>query len=257
MSPQKYFSVALLAVFALACTLRLLFHVQSASALSDGLRVVSSARFTSPVSAGSIATIFPLAGPLTSLQNQASALPLPTTLAGAQVLIDGEAAQLFYVSAGQINFLVPGGLTSGPHAIEVVGAGGERTAGEMHVGNNPAIFTAPGMAIGWAAAVTTQDGRNFSPTIDAALRAIPVDVGTYAAPNYLILYGTGLRVLPLSAVRIGVVSCPVSYAGAHPDLPGLDQINVQLRPELLGAGECFVTVEAGPYLANLSKVVIR
>ena len=254
MSPQKIFA-AFLAIFSLGCTLQLGFQVHSAQ--SSTLRVVSSARFTSPVAPGSIASIFPVSGSLGADTGQATALPLPTEIAGTRVLVDGLPAPLFFVSSNQINFLVPESLAPGTHSIQVVGSSGDLVAGEFQAGQNPSIFTAPGLAIGWAAGVTTFDGKSFASTVDAALQAIPIDVGNFAAPNYLILFGTGLRGLPRPEVRIGVVECPITYAGAHPYLPGLDQINVQVRPELLGAGECFVQVAAGPYLANLSKVVIR
>lgn len=67
--------------------------------------VVNSASFTAPVVAGSAASLF--GTDLSSGTNNTFDLPLPTTLAGTTVFMDGIAVPLFFVSSLQINFQVP------------------------------------------------------------------------------------------------------------------------------------------------------
>ena len=84
---------------------------------------------TFPVAPGSLATAYGIFGniPVTSLQSYS---PLPTTLANTQLTVDGAATPLYFVSSGQINFVVPFGLADGRHTARVVvgGVGGPRRA---------------------------------------------------------------------------------------------------------------------------------
>src|SRR6185437_299953 len=63
----------------------------------------------------------------TSLASQQQApitLPLPTTVAGTQVLIGGIASPLFYVSPGQVNAQIPFELETGKQYQVIVSANG-------------------------------------------------------------------------------------------------------------------------------------
>ncbi len=51
---------------------------------------------------------------------QASGLPLPTNLAGTQVLVNGQAAPVYYVSPGQINFEIPIDAETGDATVQVI-----------------------------------------------------------------------------------------------------------------------------------------
>jgi uncharacterized protein (TIGR03437 family) len=62
---------------------------------------------------------------------------------------------------------------------------------------------------------------------------------------YLTLYGTGIRNrsgLGNVLVTVNGVSLPALYSGPQPDFAGLDQINVQLTPELSGSGVSNIVV---------------
>src|SRR5205814_5351732 len=85
--------------------------------------IVNGASFSRDaiVSPGSIVSLF---GVNLALATQsASALPLPTTLAGTQVLVGGTAAPLFYVSPTQINFQMPTEAVGASVSVIVVSAG--------------------------------------------------------------------------------------------------------------------------------------
>lgn len=84
--------------------------------------VVDNATFdpNNPVAQGGIAIV---KGELLSLQSPqfaSSSSPLPTTLGGATVLINGSHAPLYYTSYGQIAFQMPSNAKIGQDIVEVV-----------------------------------------------------------------------------------------------------------------------------------------
>ncbi|HKQ74400.1 MAG TPA: hypothetical protein VJ810_11980, partial [Blastocatellia bacterium] len=97
---------------------------------------------------------------------------------------------------------------------------------------------------------------NYQSVADASGNAIPVSVGSPGKPNFLILFGTGLRTQGPVQARINGRNCVVTYAGAHPQLAGVDQVNVQMDESLRGAGSVQVTVLVGGFVANFTRVNI-
>ena len=220
------------------------------------LNVVCGASFNAPVAINSVATIFANPGEsLTSATAAAGSLPLPENLAGTQVLVNGAPARLFYVSPGQINFLMPE-TNVGAVNVVVTGSGGQRTEGSALTGPNPAIFTATANGSGVAAAQVTADGQSYQRVYDANRVAVPISVGNQGRPNYLVLYGTGIRNQAGIEVKIGGQACAVTFAGAHPSLPGVDQLNVRLPESLRGVGNVGVVLTAGGFVANLAQINI-
>jgi uncharacterized protein (TIGR03437 family) len=223
---------------------------------SGTLNVVSSASFTPPAAPGSIVTVFANAGQtLTSTTAAASGFPLPTNISGTQVLVNGSPTGLFYVSPTQINFLMPSSAI-GTISLTVNGSNGELTDGTLLTAPNPAIFTANSQGSGLAAALVTADGQNYQGIVDAGGRAVPISVGSAGRPNYLVLFGTGLRNQGPVQVRIGGRDCVVAWSGPHSQLAGVDQVNVQLNDSLRGVGTTQVIVTAGGFLANFVQVNI-
>ena len=220
------------------------------------LNVVSAASFTAPAAPGSIATVFASAGKtLTSATAPALGLPLPTNISGTQVLLNGTPTGLFYVSPTQINFLLPD-TAIGTINVTITGSNGETTEGAILTAPNPGIFTNNSTGSGVAAALVTADGRNYQRVADSSGNAIPISVGSSAQPNFLILYGTGLRTQGPVQARIGGRDCVVTYSGAHPTLEGVDQVNVRLNESLRGAGTVQVIVTVGGFVANFTEVNI-
>lgn len=216
------------------------------------MNLVSSASFTAPVAPGSIATIFANEGQsLTSTTSAATGLPLPTNISGTQVLVNGEPASLFYVSPTQINFLMPT-TNIGAINLTVIGSSGQRVDGTGLTGPNPGIFVSNRIT----AALVTADGRSYQRTVDASGNAIPVSVSSAGRPNYLVLFGTGLRSLTGIQVKIGGQDCNVLFAGPHSQYAGLDQINVQLPESLRGVGLTGVTVLASGFVSNIAQINI-
>jgi uncharacterized protein (TIGR03437 family) len=170
------------------------------------------------------------------------------------VLVNGQAASLFYVSPTQINFLMPA-VPAGAVNIVCTGSGGQRTEGSAVTAPNPGIFTVNNNGSGLAAAVVTTDGQNYQRIYDANRNAVPVRVNS-GQPSYLILFGTGVRNQGEVQVKIAGQLCPVVWSGAHPQWPGLDQINVQLPASLQGVGTAQIILSAGGLVANFAQINI-
>src|SRR6266498_3512797 len=83
--------------------------------------IVNGAGFQSPVAPGSVIAIF--GNNLAPATAQASALPLPTSLRGVSVTINGTLlAPLFFVSGGQINAQLPYETPVGTATLSVNGS---------------------------------------------------------------------------------------------------------------------------------------
>jgi uncharacterized protein (TIGR03437 family) len=194
------------------------------------------------VAPGEIVSIFGLGlGPSQPVTAQpAASAPYPATLGGTQVLFDGVPAPLLYVSASQINAIVPYEVQAPLTEMKVLGAAGTDGPRAMPVaGAVPAIFTYDGSGIG-EAAVLNQDGTYNSIANPAARGTV---ITFYAT-------GTGLMNSPVTDGSVTSVSLPpdqlptpklpvsvqirgqdsqVLYAGAAPGyVSGLLQVNVQV-----------------------------
>jgi uncharacterized protein (TIGR03437 family) len=179
--------------------------------------------------------------------------PLPTTLGGVAVTIGGKAASLFYVGTTQINLLVPADIPDGTATISVTNADGTTRAGSVRIARTePGIFTALSSGSGVAAALTTKDGQSYSYVSNADGSARDVDAGTREQPNYLVLFGTGLRLAAAGSLTVTIQGVPakVLYAGAAPGFAGLDQINLTIPPELAGLGTVQIRVRTPLRNAN-------
>ena len=85
--------------------------------------VVNAASYSTDatLSPGSLASLFGLS--LASSTAGATSLPLPATLGGVQVLVNGTPAPLLYVSPTQINFQIPYEALGGNATVVVVSGG--------------------------------------------------------------------------------------------------------------------------------------
>ena len=153
--------------------------VAGAPALFEGgvVNGASFAPFPNPIAAGAIVALFGTnLAPDTVV---ATTIPLPVTLAGTQVLMNGLPAPLFFVSPGQINAQVPWQL-AGNKTINVRVVAGNlpsNTSVTSFSEGSPGIFLLPGTT---TAIVTRVDGSLIS-------AASPATRG-----EVVILYATGL-----------------------------------------------------------------
>jgi uncharacterized protein (TIGR03437 family) len=202
----------------------------------------------------------------------ASSPPLPTTLGGLSVkLTDSNGierlAPLFYVSPGQINYLIPPGAANGPATVTVTKGAVPVASGAAQISSvAPGLFSVgQGVAAGFALRVKAGGAQSYEPIVQfdpAQNRFVPapIDLGPATDQVFLALYGTGVRFRrSLSAVScaIGGVSSEVLYAGASPDYVGLDQVNVRLSRALIGRGAVDVALSVDDKGANTARISIR
>jgi uncharacterized protein (TIGR03437 family) len=164
---------------------------------------------------------------------------VPDTLAGVTVLIGPAPAGLFYLSANQINLLIPNTIGPGTYSVRVVRDGISSPAVSVVIQEvAPGLFAAqPGFAV-----VDHADGTAVTGTSPA----VPGEV--------VVLYATGLgrampdpsdRTIPITAAPIvhladfqvllgGSALDPslIQYAGLAPFNAGLYQVNVRLPDNL-------------------------
>ena len=160
---------------------------------------------------------------------------LPNVLEGVTVYVGGFAANLFYVSPTQINFLIPYELTGGAVNVAVARQG---VAGPtLRVQLNP---TSPGLF---------QWNGNYAIAAHLAGNIIGPDAPAKAG-EIIVVYAVGLgrttpesssgrvasgaaSILALSQLQVTIAGLPVAakdilYAGLAPGFAGLYQINLRL-----------------------------
>jgi uncharacterized protein (TIGR03437 family) len=233
--------------------------------------IVNAASFlATEISPGSIISIF--GSGFGAAVSVASTVPLPTSLGGTRVLINGIDAPLFAVTPTQINAQVPWQLHSPAITaanVEVVTSGGTSPARMIVFGDRPGIFT------------TQQNGQG--PGIITHANGALVTLANPAANNeVLVMYCTGLGAVtnqpasgglspsgPLAVsvvtpnVTIGNLAARVLFAGLAPGYIGLYQVNVEVpsnaRP-LAGDPDgpvVRVSMTVGSMLGNVVTLPLR
>lgn len=219
-----------------------------------------------PVAPGQLITIFgtflaPADAPAPTISAEGI---YPTRSSDVQVLLNGVAAPLLYLSPSQINAIVPfqvAGLDQ--VGLQVTTANyGSNPMLLACTDTSPALFTADGSGMGLAAAVN-QDGRANSPTNPAAAGSVVTVFGTgfgITTPEDVngAVSRSGLMLIaaPISATVNGK-NARVLFAGAAPELvAGVAQINVAVPADALpGMAELIVT--AGKFRTPPVSVAIK
>lgn len=257
------FALALGALIASRTTRPAQAEVHLNSSAAAAVTSVNAASFLGPLAPGSIAAAFG-----TNLATQtvaAQTLPLPTQLGGTSLrIVDGAGAShqapLFFVSAGQINYLIPDGVAIGNAQITITSGTGATSTGQSQIAEaSPALFTTTYNGRGLPVALTTFDGKAFEPVVNPDGSARPVNCGTASRPNYLLLFGTGLRRAGNVKVRIGGIEVTPQFAGAQGSLAGLDQVNVMLPPNATpGMTNISITTgAAGSSVSNTTQLLMQ
>ncbi len=192
---------------------------------------------------------------------------ISTSLAGTQVLFDGIAAPLTYVSETQINAIVP---------YELYG----HTATQLQVSYNSVPSTPVSLGV-----ATSAPGIFLGPPPNASAQAAALNqdfsvnssTNGAAAGSTIILYATGegqtsptgvtgsitgstlplpLPLLPVT-VRIGGLPAVVEYAGEAPGLAaGILQVNAQIPVTVPHGAQVPVTITIGDVTSNQVSIAI-
>lgn len=238
-----------------------------------GLGIVSAASFaTTAFAPDSISAVFGLN--LATGTLAATATPLPTTLLNAKVTVtdrNGTArlAPLFFVSPGQINYLVPTGTVAGNATIKVEDGTGFISTGMLNVETvAPGLFTANANGQGVPAAVLLRVLANgqqrFEPVAEFDRTTnrfvpVPIVVNNPGEQVVLVLFGTGIRgrsALNRVTATVNREQLPVDFAGVQ-GLAGLDQINLLLPERLAGVGATTLSLSVDGKASNTVQLNFR
>jgi uncharacterized protein (TIGR03437 family) len=232
--------------------------------------VVSTANSSSgAIAPGSLAAAY--GTDLANIPAASTSLPLPTSFGGTSVSIRDSAgattaAPLLFVSAGQVNFLIPSTVATGAAAITITSGDGTQSLAQVTIAPvAPGLFVLNASNLAAAIAVrVAADGSQiveqvYAVNASGAVVAAPIDLGAATDQVVLEIYGTGIRAAGTSGVKvtIGGIALPVQYAGAQGGFDGLDQINVILPRSLAGKGSVTIQVTANGIAANSANVSIQ
>jgi uncharacterized protein (TIGR03437 family) len=177
-------------------------------------------------------------------------------------------AALLSSAAGQVSFVIPAGTAQGAATVTLARNGALAATASVRIARvSPGLFTANSSGEGAPAGAVLQamlDGSRITADLFEQFSGQPrfepraFDLARADAETYLVLFGTGIRGAPLSAVsaRLGEVTVPVQAAQAQGGLEGLDQVNIGPLPRELagrrGLAELSLTVDG----AAANKVMI-
>lgn len=214
----------------------LLALCSAAAALAQvgSVTIVSGASFRAeqPVAPGSWASAFGAFANVATTQN--TVIPLPATLGGVSVTVDGIAARINFVSATQINFLIPGQMALGVRPVVITTGSGSLNGTVRIVAASPGIFKQDN-AVPALGAILNQDGSvngENRPAIRG--QAISIFATGQGALSAAVADGAAAPSNPpatsitIPQVFIAGVEVPVEFSGLAPGFAGLWQINVRL-----------------------------
>src|SRR5579871_2425165 len=216
------------------------------------INAASSAPFTAGIAPGELLTLFGSGLSNDTKLEVFSTVPLPTNIAGVQVLINGVAAPLLYVSPNQISAIVPYSTTTAIAQIQVFNNGApSNIVTNFTATTAPGVLTALQDGLGPALAehgdgtlVTeahpAQPGETISVFLTGLGAVIPaIPDGTAAPTNPF-----SLTVNTITAY-VGGVQATVGYSGLAPGLAALYQLNITIPGTGLTAGDNALDV-SGP-----------
>ncbi len=235
---------------------------------------VSAASFEKTVTPEGIAAGF--GSNLAATTAGANSVPLPTTLGGVSLTVAGRNAGLFFVSAGQINYLIPPDTPVGDADVVVRSNGNITHTGKVTIARAaPALFAANANGSGVANAVALRVASNGSQSFEpVAVRngntfvTRPLSLDPATDKVFLVLYLIGVRgagntdgnntngVAENVRVLLGGTEFTPSFAGQQGTFAGLDQINLELPRTLIGRGKLELAVTAGGLTSNDVEIEI-
>lgn len=231
---------------------RLAIHFPSVAAINAANFLVGRA-----LAPGTFASLYPQGGRFgdqtVSFSDLPNPIPVPKELGDIEVLLDDQPVSLYYVSPGQINFLVPmNAPTSGTAEVQVI----RKSVGQLLGGGplamnvaSPALFTFSASGTGQVAALNQDNSVNSASnpaTVGEVIQLFGTGQGFVpnappdgSLPSGLVPTDVKPRVLINTAF---VDEANVQFSGLAPCCPGLWQINVKI-PEVPPSSSTLVVVQ--------------
>ncbi len=202
--------------------------------------VGNGASFKPGFAPGGVLSVF--GSNLSPVTQAASSVPLPLTISGVEVLVNGQVAPLYYAAPGQLNVQIPYEVTAGDSVLVSVNNNGQVTTQTVNVAAAaPGIFTnTSGALVPTASAALGQEIAFFVTGVGAVQ---PV-IADGAAPASSTPVTDLPKPLQSTTVSIGGVNANIDFIGISWGLVGVTQINVTV-PEGIpgGAQPVVVTVD--------------
>jgi uncharacterized protein (TIGR03437 family) len=232
--------------------------------------VLAAGYAQAPLAPGSILSLF--GQNLSVVQGQASSLPLPRTINGVRVLVNGQEAPLFYVSTTQINAQLPVELTPGTSAQVVVDNNGVSSTPEtiQITTVSPGTFTL-GPPFGQQGAVLIANTNLLAMPATAGVPSRPTQPGEtvsvfctgLGATDPAVASGSAAPSSPPAvvkspvAVSIGGLPAMVSFAGLAPGYAGLHQVNAQVPAGIAPSDAVPLVITQGGARSNTAAIAVR
>ncbi len=204
----------------------------SRSAATPAIASVSNgASFKPSFAPGSVLSVF--GSNLSPVIASASAVPLPLSISGVAVLVNGVAAPLYYAAPGQLNVQVPYETTANSPALLSINNNGQVTTQTFQAAAAaPGIFTdSTGVLVPTRSAAPGQEIAFYITGVGAVSPAI----SDGAAPAASTVLADLPKPQQAARVTIGGVQAAIDFIGIPPGLVGVTQINVQV-PNGIAAG---------------------
>jgi len=252
--------------------------VAKSSANPQTATTVDAASYTTTVAPGQIAALFGTDLVPGNGVAVADSLPLPRSLQGVTVYVNGVAAPLYFAAGSQINYQMPYSTAPGAASVVVLRDDGIAAHGDVNIATAaPALFSADASGKGQAAALNSDFSRNGDPA--AAPQAKRARKG-----DFVILYGSGAgsqmvnatnnqplalkdgeaattnplaATATLPAVTIGGKNSTVYFSGLAPGFVGLWQLNVQVPSDVPSGAAVEVIVNFGGKTANRLTIAVE
>jgi len=218
--------------------------------------VVNAASFAAQVSPGALATVFGSNFTGSGLDAIAS-LPVPSSLGGVSVQVNGVSAPVLYASSGQINFQVPWETKAGSVAVAVSVNGIKSNTVNVTV-----QAAAPGLFVQGSHAIVQNypdySLNSSSNPVKAGGTIIAYLTGAGAVspqPADGAAAGSSSKVTSSVTASIGGKTADVSFAGLAPDFVGLWQANIVV-PTGLTQGDLPLVVSVDGQNSNSANVSV-
>jgi uncharacterized protein (TIGR03437 family) len=229
-----------------------------APAITSG-GVVNAASFAAEVSPGALASVFGANFTGTNQDAIASSLPLPSSLGGVSVQVNGVAAPVLYESSKQINFQVPWETKTGTATVAVStnGVKGNQVTVKVEAAA-PALFVQGSHAIAQNYPGYTLNGSSNPAAAGGIIIAYLTGAGAVSPqPADGAAAGSSpvSMVTPTVTATIGGQAATVSSAALAPDFVGLWQVNIEV-PMGVTQGDLPLVVSVDGQTSNSANVSV-
>jgi uncharacterized protein (TIGR03437 family) len=216
---------------------------------------------SAPIAPGSIASGYGTFGTVTTTATS-TASPLPTSLAGISVRVNNRIAPLYFVSSGQINFVIPFATESGSQTVEVSNGSTVIARGTVNIWE---VFPALASSDTTPTSQGIIQNQNFSINNQSSRAGRGEVIQIYATGCGLtspaVADGLAPAVLSPAVGKteafVGNLPAVVQFAGAHPQFPGICQVNVTVPNQAFVSGQVPLFITVGGIASNSVSVWVQ